>query len=153
MISQTHGCGGIRCIFYKGLVWRFPDFLDSLPHSLKGGDKLKQTENLGSSVKKELKALKSKRKSNLCLKDHAIGEISLHIKAGIFYYGGSKIAQYFQLQNPHNWHKKQENGTGTHTQKQSFWKLSNSPEGLISSCKTLGKSQYQTIPERLKGRG
>lgn len=105
------------------------------------------------SAKKELKALKSKRKSNLCLKDHAIGEISLHIKAGIFYYGGSKIAQYFQLQNPHNWHEKQENGTDTHTQKQSFWKLSNSPEGLISSCKTLGKSQYQTIPERLKGRG
>jgi len=52
-------------------------------------------------AKKELKALKSKCKSNLCFKDHAIGEISLHIKVGIFYYGGSKIAQYFQVQNPH----------------------------------------------------
>lgn len=71
-------------------------------------------------AKKELKALKSKCKSNLCFKDHAIGEISLHIKVGIFYYGGSKIAQYFQVQNPHKWHKKQENGTGTHKKSSPF---------------------------------
>lgn len=34
----------------------------------------------GMFTKKALKALKSKCKSNLYFKDHAIGEISLHIK-------------------------------------------------------------------------
>ena len=94
-------------------------------------------------TRRELKALKSKCKSNLYFKDRAIGEISLHIKVGIFYYGGSKKAQYFQLQNPHNWHKKARKWGRRTQKKQSFWKLSNSPEGFISSCKTRDKSQHQ----------
>lgn len=70
-----------------------------------GGAKAKQTKSVCGGqgfrgrYQKELKALKSKWKSNLYFKDHAIWEIPLNIKVKMFHYLGYKIAQYFQLQN------------------------------------------------------